>query len=444
MWTSLRFRLAVTLVLIVIAVVGSIALISIRVTNQAFMGYVAKDMEQRRRPFEEALVDYYVQNAGWEGVQDQLEQMQSLTGGRVILTDPLGQVVAGSSGELLGGMIREEQHGPAVPLLHEGVVVGVLYIEFLGRGAPPRHDVFLGPANRALLWIALGAGVVAIVLVLGMSGRILSPVEKLTAAVRRMESGDLSQRVEIRSRDEIGELAHAFNAMADGLARLERVRRNMVTDVAHELRTPLTNIRGYLEALQDGLVEFDRAMVDSLYEEAVLLSRLVDDLQELSLAEAGRLHLERQPVAPGDLVVRAAEAVRPRVEAQGITLNVEAPEDLPLVEVDSRRIGQVLRNLLENGLTHTPAGGQIAVSACCRQDVVEFSVQDDGEGIAAGDLPHIFERFYRADPSRSRATGGAGLGLAIAKHLVQLHGGEIGVESSPGEGARFYFTLPVV
>jgi len=258
-----------------------------------------------------------------------------------------------------------------------------------------------------------------------------------------MEAGDLSQRVEITSKDEIGDLAQAFNSMADGLARLEELRRNMVTDVAHELRTPLSNIRGYLEALQDGVVEPERHVIDSLYEEAMHLNHLIDDLQELSLAEAGQLRLERQPVALADVVHRVIEAVRARARAGEIELQTDLPEDLPLVDIDPQRIGQVLRNLLDNALTHTPPGGEIAIAAHADAQWVEVCVRDTGSGIAAKDLPYVFERFYRADRSRSRATGGAGLGLAIVRQLVQAHGGQIEVESEAGQGARFIFTLPV-
>ena len=190
-------------------------------------------------------------------------------------------------------------------------------------------------------------------------------------------------------------------------------------------------------------MEPDRRVIDSLYEEAMLLNCLVDDLQELSLAEAGQLRLERRPVALADVVDRAVEAARPRAAAKEITLQVDLPEDLPLVDVDPQRTGQVLRNLLNNGLTHTGPGGEIAVTGQVEGQWVEVSIRDTGVGIAPQDLPHVFERFYRGDKSRSRATGGAGLGLAIAKQLVEAHGGRIAVESEVGRGTEFTFTLPV-
>jgi len=299
------------------------------------------------------------------------------------------------------------------------------------------------PVNRALLLIALAAGLVAALLILGLSRRILAPVEALTAVVRRMAAGDLDQRVAVTSRDELGELAHAFNTMADGLARLEMLRRNMVTDVAHELRTPLSNIRGYLEALRDGVLEPEPGLVNSLHEEALLLNRLVDDLQDLALAEAGRLRLEREPTDLAPVVAWALDRLRPQAAERQIALRVDLAESLPPVDADAGRVGQVLHNLLHNALLHTPADGEITVTAQVGGLWVQVGVRDTGVGIGPGDLPHVFERFYRADKSRSRATGGAGLGLAIARQLVEAHGGQIKVESQVGRGTQFTFTLPV-
>jgi len=469
MFHSLRLRLLVVLILVVVAAVGGMAFFNTLATTRMFTRYEEDRGMVRHQRLERLLTQHYTQNESWYGVQPVVERMGQITGERVILTNEEGQIIADSAGELVGQPMDQDWDTPAAQIIHHGTKVGVLYTDFTGwdvdpgkvfpdsarvRPAPPpgvdpESEIFLASVNRTLLLVAVVAGLGAVLLILGLSRRILAPVEALTAAVRRMEAGDLSQRVEVTSRDEIGELARAFNAMADGLARLEELRRNMVTDVAHELRTPLSNIRGYLEAIQDGVVEPERHIIDSLHEEAMLLNHLVDDLQDLSLAEAGHLKLERQPIALADIVDRAVEAVRPRAEAEGIALQVDLPEDL-LVDVDPQRIGQVLRNLLDNGLAHTPPGGEIAIAAraACpepsrRSDQwVEVSVRDTGAGIAAEDLPYVFERFYRADKSRSRATGGAGLGLAIAKQLVEAHGGRIWVESTEREGSTFTFALP--
>ena len=250
-------------------------------------------------------------------------------------------------------------------------------------------------------------------------------------------------RVPVESDDELGQLAVAFNSMAGSIERQEQLRRNMVGDVAHELRTPLTNLRGYLEAVRDSLIPADTALVDSLYEETMLLTRLVTDLHELAQAEAGQLNLLRAPAAVSDVVEQAVQILRPQADAKGVTLAVDLPPDLPEVDIDRERIGQVLRNLMNNALAHTPAGGEIGVSARRDGGFVSVAVRDTGEGISPDDLPHVFDRFYRADRSRARQTGGYGLGLAIVRQLVVSHGGTITVESRVGQGSTFTFTAPV-
>jgi len=215
-----------------------------------------------------------------------------------------------------------------------------------------------------------------------------------------------------------------------------------VADVAHELRTPLSNIQGHLEAIRDGLLPPEPATFDSIYEEVLLLARLVEDLQELTLAEAGQLTLVRHSADVAEIVRRAVIAAQPPAEAKGLTIEAKLPEGQATAEVDPERVGQVLRNLLSNAITHTSGGGLITVDLVDDGDELHIGVADTGDGIPPEDLPYVFERFYRADPSRVRATGGAGLGLTIARRLVEAHGGTIGVESEVGKGSRFTFTLP--
>jgi signal transduction histidine kinase len=300
----------------------------------------------------------------------------------------------------------------------------------------------LGSIRRSLALAAAAAAAVALLVTAALARRLLGPIEALTEAARRMGSGDLAQRVEVRSEDEVGELARAFNAMADGLERLERLRRNLVSDVAHELRTPLTNLRCQLEALQDGLVEPGAEVVDSLHEEALLLQRLVEDLQELTLAEAGQLRLSVRPVEVRRELERALAALEAQVRAGGLGAGLEVQEGLPAALADPERLQQVLRNLLQNAVAHTPAGGRIELGARRAGAEVEVFVRDTGEGIAAEHLPNVFERFYRVDPARGRATGGAGLGLAIVRQLVRAQGGRVWAESRLGQGSSFFFSLP--
>jgi len=429
------------MVMVIVVAVGTVALFVGRATTSEFQSYVERGGMMRYRRLEAMLAMYYDQSRSWDGVQPLVEQIGQITGERVILADKDGRIIADSGRKLLGQEVNREWRGPTM-LTFRGLPVGVIYINPSGSGDNGGEEAFLRSVNRSLWLAGIAASLAAVLLTLTLSRRILGPVEALTRAARRMEKGDLTTRVNVTSDDEIGELAHAFNAMAEGLARLEQLRRNMVADAAHELRTPLSNIRGYLEALRDGVIRPSSELIDSLYEDAMLLSHLVDDLQELALAEAGQLKLVRQPVALREIVERAVHFLQPQVVSKGLTVKVDLPADLPLVDVDSERIGQVLRNLLNNAVTYTPSGGEVMVAARAAGSEVEVSVQDTGIGIAPEHLPYVFERFYRVDKSRARATGGTGLGLTIVKRWVEAHGGRIWVESMVGEGTTFTFTLP--
>jgi signal transduction histidine kinase len=395
-------------------------------------------------------------------IDARLAQAASSLGVRLLLLGPDGHVRAASSPELRAArvvaqgdrlQIEERAMENGVVRLRKTVLVGALHVPVAdGRGRlyalPPAHEDeqppeprSLATLNRWLLFSALGSGVLAVLLTLALSRRILAPVEALTGAVRRMGSGDLDARVEEGGPDEIGTLARAFNAMADALARTEGLRRTLVTDVAHELRTPLTNLRCQIEALQDGLQPAGPVALASLHEETLLLARLVDDLQDLALAESGRLPMRLSSLPVDEVVMAALASMRTSARGRGITLHAEVPPGLA-VSADRERLGQVLRNLLANAETHTPEGGTISVTVDRAGDRVRLVVADTGTGIAAEHLPHVFDRFYRADPSRARATGGAGLGLAIVKQIVEAHGGTVGVDSEPGQGTRFTISLP--
>ena len=311
--------------------------------------------------------------------------------------------------------------------------------------APDQENVSLQERARVPVWVlaTLSTAVVGLALTFVVARRVLGPVSELTGAVRRMERGDLDVRVAAPwTGDEVGELGRAFNAMASRLSTNERLRRQMVSDVAHELRSPVTNLRCTLEAMQDGLTAMDRAGVDVLLEETLFLQRLIADLQDLALAEAGQLSLRSAPVDIGDTIRRAAASLGAGARAP-IAVTIDP---LPgKVMGDAVRLEQVFRNLLANARQHTPAEGRIEVSVRVEPSGdVRIAVKDSGDGIEAAHLPLVFERFYRADASRSRATGGAGLGLAIARQVVLAHGGQITAESDgPGRGSRFIVTLPL-
>ncbi|MFC1967707.1 sensor histidine kinase, partial [Chloroflexota bacterium] len=374
--------------------------------------------------------------------QPYVEQWGNLYDRRIILTDASDIVVADSEGELLQQFYKPDQRGVPFFPPWEHMVPGSLYIS-----PEPTMD-FPSPLNlalaisRFLLWGALLAIGIALVFTFFLSRRILSPIKALTNATRQLGHGDLSQRVKIKDKSEIGELAQSFNSMAADLEKAEKLRRNMVADAAHELRTPLTNIKGNIEAIRDGIKSPDEETVRSLGEEAALLSRLVDELQELSLAEAGELKLNRQAEHINSLIKQTADLRKTQADNKGVSLSLAPAEDLPPVNIDSRRITRVLLNLLDNALAHTVEGNGITVISVRRDNFIEVTVADTGEGIPAEELPNIFERFYRVDKSRARATGGSGLGLTIAKRLIEAHGGEIKAESEAGKGSRFSFTLP--
>ncbi len=267
------------------------------------------------------------------------------------------------------------------------------------------------------------------------------PLKQLTLAARRFADGHLSERVQIQSRDEIGQLGNAFNEMAQSLEKSEEARRQMIADIAHELRTPLSTIQGNLEALLDGVYATTPERIEAIHAKTLMLGRLINDLQELSLAEAGELSLEKHPTDLAWLVARLQDQVQPQCDEKEITLLVETPSILSIA-IDRERIEQILLNLLSNALRYTERGGQVRMSVQPGETEIHISVADTGKGIAPEDLPHIFERFYRGDKSRSRSSGGAGLGLAIAKRLVELHGGRIWAESKLGQGTTFTFSLP--
>jgi signal transduction histidine kinase len=442
MWRSLRFRLLLATILVVFIAVGVTAFVATRRTTGEFRRFVERrdPMTDRRLAF--FLARTYDRTGSWDGIQSEIVQLAQMSGQRVVVADANRRIVADSEDKLIGKPVDAKWPPPSAALVSAGTLVGALYLDPMS-GAKRADTAFLAAVNRSVLVGALIAGLAAVAVTLALSSRILRPVERLTEAAQRMAKGDLTVRVPVTSEDEIGQLAHAFNSMAGSLAQQEQLRRNMVTDVAHELRTPLTNLRGYLEAARDDLVPADAALVDNLYEETMLLSRLVADLQELAQAEAGQLTLLRQPTSLAGIVEQAVAILRPQVSAKGLTLTVGLPANLPLVDVDPERVGQVLRNLLNNAVAHTPDGGEIRVTGQVVGAEVAVAVHDTGAGIAPEHLPYVFDRFYRADKSRARQTGSAGLGLAIAKQLVVAHGGSIIVESAPGQGTTFTFTLPV-
>lgn len=299
-----------------------------------------------------------------------------------------------------------------------------------------------GPVSAILALSAVLLGASAF-----FSNRVSRPLTRLTRAARTLAEGDLNVRVGSSAVREIDDLAGAFNTMASSLSDADRQRRQMTADVAHELRTPISIIRGRLEGIQDGIYSATPDQIATLLNETALLERLIEDLRLLALADAGQLPLHTESIAPAPLLRSVVQSFAQQAQSQGIDLHTAELPTLPEVEADPQRIAQVLSNLVANSLRHTPAGGTVLLNASATdqdgRQMVCISVRDTGTGIAPGDLPHIFDRFYRADPARTRAGGGAGLGLAIAKRMIDAHHGTICAESTPGAGTTVTFCLPL-
>lgn len=303
---------------------------------------------------------------------------------------------------------------------------------------------YLGSVDRAIATTALLSALLAIAVGLVVSRRITRPLAELADASREVASGRLDRRLKVASKDELGQVASSFNTMAEKLQRNEEARRHMVADIAHDLRTPLTVIQGTVDGMLDGVIDTDRDSLESIKEEVGILGKLVADLRTLSLAEAGQLRLERSRVDLLELARRSVRKIEPAAGERGISCRVEDEGPGPMVEADSDRMGQVLGNLLDNALRHTREDGTITVSVSAAEPGwARLSVADTGAGISEEDLPHIFDRFFRADQSRTRKSGGSGLGLAIVKQLVEAHGGRVWAESRLGEGTRFSVELPL-
>lgn len=425
-------------ILVVGLAIGAVTYFTTRSTRSKFGDFLGAREVENLRKLAVVLSAYRAENAGWSGVQRILARASEVdTDERLLLVNAKGTVVGDSKDKLIGRSVNLGSHDQEMTLNINGRQVGRLIVK--KKGENPLAQEFLESVNKSAVIGGLIAGAIAIIIAVFYSKRIVEPIRAITGAAKDIEEGNLGKQVGVESKDEIGELSQSFNEMSSQLEKQEEVRENMVSDVAHELRTPITNLKGYTEAMKEGLIEPDEEMVESIHQEVLLLSRLVDDLQDLSLADAGKLELNKQDISLEDIVVHVTNSYQKRAEDKKIRLSTETISS-PMVAADPQRIDQVLRNLIENALKQTEEEGHITVTLKEEANSAKVTVEDDGKGIAKEDLPHIFERFYKVDESRENE--GTGLGLTLAKQIIEAHGGEIEVESVEGEGSQFSFTIP--
>jgi two-component system OmpR family sensor kinase/two-component system sensor histidine kinase BaeS len=461
---SLFIRLMAAFALVILIAVAIIFVIVNQTTTNEFRAYMFRGQMTQFDQIARELAAYYSARGSWQGVDQYLAQaldagMGAMMGGgprghgmlgmmdaSVLIADANGVVVASRDGAGVGQKASGAQIANGTPIQIGGQTVGTLIASTPATASfDTQQQEFLHRANLSLLLAGAVAGAIALAFGFLLFYQITAPLNALAAASRQIASGDLTARITSPRDDEIGQVGRAFNAMAASLAQSEAARRNMIADIAHELRNPLGVIQGQLEGMLDGVFPLTSEQIASLHDETLLLTRLVDDLRELALADAGQLKIAREPTDLGALVEKTVGAFASQAAEKHIALESEIVGGLPKTSIDAQRIEQVLRNLIGNALRYTPENGTVRVRCSVGSDkppAVIVRVSDTGPGIAPDDLPHVFERFYRGDKSRPRVGGGAGLGLAIAKQLVAAHGGAMGVESEPGRGATFWFSLP--
>ena len=451
--SSLQFRLMAGFALAMTLSLAGVSLYT-SAEGQRQVARFEQEANQARAERIQTLVSRYQtsRQGAVGGLQPAIEQAGRLYGLHIVVRDAAGEVIGDSHHERFQRTSGDSRpplgRRPwGFPISQGGREITAVSLEAsdLGDGPlePPPSRIS-DALNRSLLFSGFAAGAAGILLVSLVSRQALKPVTTLTAAARRLGRGDLKQRVRSGGSGEVGELARTFNSMASDLERAEEQRKTMVADVAHELRTPLTNIQGYLEAMQDGLVEPGPEAISTVHAQVLHLARLVEDLRLIASAEAGTLSLDRNPESIEELVRTSVEGFRARADASRVGLTLELTQGFAPLDVDRTRIMQVIGTLLDNALTHTGEGGRISVSVDAGpvNGDVRVSVEDSGEGMTPEVLGQVFERFYRADASRARSTGGAGLGLTIARRLVEAHGGMIRATSTLGVGSRFEFDLP--
>lgn len=351
------------------------------------------------------------------------------------LLDEAGLVIAGNP-DVSTTAIR-------YPIQVQGNTVGWIAISPRQRRVTQGELNFLAQQRQSSAYIMIAATFLAILAALLLARLFLAPVKRLADATQQLIAGHYETRAQVAQQDELGQLAKDFNHLAATLQRNEVMRRDFVADISHELRTPLAILKGELEAIQDGIRKPDAAAMISLQAETQALSQLVDDLYQISLSDVGGLHYNMSSINLNECITRVSHIFQERLDAKRLSWTLSLPEQAIILHADERRLTQLFKNLLENTLRYTDANGQVQLKVTTDQHLIHISLQDSAPGVSDAELPKIFERLYRVESSRNRATGGAGLGLPLCQTIVQAHGGQIHAQHSPLGGVQIDITLPL-
>jgi signal transduction histidine kinase len=474
-WPHLKLRgqLLLSFLLLMLIPILVIGLVVHNVAEQGLTVLVTQEAQQRATAVSRAFAQYYAINGSWNGVEKLFEEFRPGPNpgqsrlpprfqengpageapdrgparplpGQILITDTSGMVVASDNSRLVGQALAKEVLAHGAPLIVNNEQIGTLVIGAALGILDVQEKQLLDTVNSALLLTGLLISIAAVGLTLWLSNQLTAPVRDLMAGVKQLASGHWPEPLAIWSHNEFADLTHAFNGMAERLTRQQQQQRQMIADIAHDLRTPLSVIGLEIAGIRAGLQPPEEA-TESLQEEVDWLQHLIDDLHTLSLMDTGQFTLYQEDVALSPYLTSLGEQWQAMAARQDKMLVCRVPSELPVIRLDPFRMRQVFTNLLNNALQHTPRCTQITLGASIRGDQIEICVSDNGPGIAPDDVPHVFERFYRADRARNRGQHehGSGLGLSIAYQLVMLHGGTLSVDSQPGIGATFRVRLPM-
>ena len=466
---SLQLRLTLNFLIIVLIMLGILALAANQIITSRFNNLVFNAGRQYAERITPLFAAYYASNQSWEGVEDIFPVLPIARSGlspynenrpnafprwtnpvrqptdeRIILVNPDGIIIFDSNADNPLTIPVAENLDKGIKIMANNELVGTLLIASSLGMLSQAQQGFLREVNILLVSVAGVTAIIAVLIGWMQARQIVSPVKAISSAAARVAAGDYSQRIPIKSRDELGEMANAFNTMAADLATQQDLRKRAMADIAHELRTPLSVLQIDLESIEDGISQPDAENIESLLDQVGYLNKLVEDLRILSLAEAGELQFEMQPMDVNTLVKMITNRVRKSVQEKGKELAMDLSSDAVVANIDEQRMAQVILNILANATQHTADGDVITVKTARQGQEAVISIEDTGEGIPEKDLEHIFERLYRASSSRSHQNGGSGLGLSIARSLIQAHGGKIWAESVQGEGTKITFTLPLI